>query len=234
MSNKLKGGLSDGLSLMDICKKHNNKNKYDNDKLYNHLKKELKNGIKVELEHTNDPKIAKEIAMDHLYEDFNYYKKLKKMEATESTGADASGSFVGNLTPIIKRKINKIPNFNLSENEEIKEIIDSSSSGAYDVPFGDGKKNPLKINGVKSIAKSRAVKDKKFPKWGGPGGVFIKIKDKCKKFPYCNQGDINAIEILREVVKEVSEETKLPVTIINNLLITEINQIFINYERTNK
>lgn len=41
---------------------------------------QLKNGIKVEMEHTKDPDIAKEIAKDHLSEDPNYYKKLKKIE----------------------------------------------------------------------------------------------------------------------------------------------------------
>lgn len=39
--------------------------------------KELKMGIKVELEHTKDPNIAKEIALDHLAEDPKYYSKLK-------------------------------------------------------------------------------------------------------------------------------------------------------------
>lgn len=38
-------------------------------------------GIKVEMEHTSDPKIALEIAMDHLTEDPKYYTKLKKMES---------------------------------------------------------------------------------------------------------------------------------------------------------
>lgn len=41
---------------------------------------QLKSGIKVEMEHTKDPDIAKEIAKDHLSEDPNYYKKLKKIE----------------------------------------------------------------------------------------------------------------------------------------------------------
>lgn len=43
----------------------------------------LKAGIKVELEHTDDPKIAIEIAMDHLSEDLEYYNKLKTMEKAE-------------------------------------------------------------------------------------------------------------------------------------------------------
>lgn len=37
-------------------------------------------GTKVEMEHTDDPTIARQIAMDHLVEDSNYYTKLKKME----------------------------------------------------------------------------------------------------------------------------------------------------------
>lgn len=41
---------------------------------------QLENGIKHEMEHTKDRKIAKEIAKDHLTEDPNYYKKLKKIE----------------------------------------------------------------------------------------------------------------------------------------------------------
>lgn len=41
---------------------------------------ELENGIKHEMEHTKDRKIAKEIAKDHLSEDPNYYKKIKKIE----------------------------------------------------------------------------------------------------------------------------------------------------------
>lgn len=42
--------------------------------------KALKDGIEVEMEHTTDRGIAKEIAKDHLYEDPKYYVKLAKME----------------------------------------------------------------------------------------------------------------------------------------------------------
>jgi hypothetical protein len=41
---------------------------------------QLKKGIKVEMEHTNNRKIAMEIAMDHLTEFPNYYVELEKME----------------------------------------------------------------------------------------------------------------------------------------------------------
>lgn len=39
---------------------------------------QIKKGIKVEKEHTRDPKLAKKIAMDHLVEDPKYYDKLEK------------------------------------------------------------------------------------------------------------------------------------------------------------
>ena len=44
--------------------------------------KQLKMGIKVEMEHTSSPKVAKKIAMDHLKEFAGkpYYTELKKME----------------------------------------------------------------------------------------------------------------------------------------------------------
>jgi hypothetical protein len=42
--------------------------------------KKLKQGTKVEQEHTSDKKVAEEIASDHLTEDKDYYDKLKEME----------------------------------------------------------------------------------------------------------------------------------------------------------
>ena len=43
----------------------------------------LAKGKKVEMEHTDDPEKAKEIARDHLTEDPKYYDKLAKMEGEE-------------------------------------------------------------------------------------------------------------------------------------------------------
>lgn len=43
-----------------------------------HIDKQLKIGISVEMEHTNDRKTAEEIARDHLDEDPDYYTKLNK------------------------------------------------------------------------------------------------------------------------------------------------------------
>jgi len=46
------------------------------------LMDEFKKGYTIEREHTTDTDIAKEIAMDHLFEDPKYYTKLKKIEET--------------------------------------------------------------------------------------------------------------------------------------------------------
>jgi hypothetical protein len=42
------------------------------------LLKQIKKGIEVEMEHTDDPKMALKIAMDHIKEDPKYYDKLTK------------------------------------------------------------------------------------------------------------------------------------------------------------
>ena len=60
--DKVKGGLADKKKPSDFDQK------------------ELKMGIEVEMEHTDDRKLAREIAMDHLMEIPDYYTRLKKME----------------------------------------------------------------------------------------------------------------------------------------------------------
>lgn len=161
--------------------------------------------------------------------------KNKKMETKEMTGADSAGAFAPAFGTVIKKKnITKIHNMTESE-QEIDEVTDASSSGSYDVPFGGGRrgrKNPLKIDGPDSIYKGRAVKDKNFPKWGGPGGKFVKIKDKCKKFPYCNQGDINALELLESeemynAIQNAAIKSGLNPTTVKNMVLKEIKDIFI-------
>jgi len=163
--------------------------------------------------------------------------KLKKIEAKEMTGASSAGGYSSPAfgTVIKKKDITKI--HNMTENElELGEVTSASSSGSYDVPFGGGgtrgRKNPLKIDGPNSIYKGRAVKDKNFPKWGGPGGKFVKIKDKCKKFPYCNQGDINALELIEskemnDAIEYVSTKRGLSTSVVKNMVLKEIKDIFI-------
>lgn len=70
--DEIEGGKADDLTPKDIAKKFNLP--------LSHIEKQIKMGIKVELEHTNDRILAKEIATDHLAEMPDYYTRLKKME----------------------------------------------------------------------------------------------------------------------------------------------------------
>jgi hypothetical protein len=236
----LKGGLADNKTLIQLAKKHDAKGYYHIQDMVKFLKKQLEMGMKVEMEHTDSEEKAKEIAMDHLWEDPSYYIKLKKVEAKE-TDASSSGSYSGPAfssdTDVIKRPISKIPNFQPNE-QELGEVTDASSSGAFDVPaFGKstkgGRRDPLKIDGPDSIYKGRAVTDKNFPKWGGPDSVFVKVKEKCKKFPYCNQGNTGAIEIVREdkeiqeAITQISKKYGISHQQVENIVLNEIKQIFI-------
>ena len=67
---QLQGGMADGKKDSDFNTK------------------ELTAGMKVEREHTNDDKVAREIARDHLTEDPHYYCKLKKIEKSLSAIED--------------------------------------------------------------------------------------------------------------------------------------------------
>ena len=75
------GGLSKGKSLSEFATKYNVS--------VDEIKNKIKEGAKVELEHTTDKRIAVEIAKDHIWEDLNYYAKLSKIEIVEITAWDA-------------------------------------------------------------------------------------------------------------------------------------------------
>lgn len=52
----------------------------------------LKEGVKVEMEHTDDPKLASEIARDHLTEDKDYYVKLRTIEGNHDVSKAQGGA----------------------------------------------------------------------------------------------------------------------------------------------
>ena len=70
--DKIAGGLAKGLTLNDIAEKHGVS--------VDVMVAEFKKGIAVEMEHTTDREVAKEIALDHLFEDPKYYTKLSSVE----------------------------------------------------------------------------------------------------------------------------------------------------------
>jgi GNAT superfamily N-acetyltransferase len=64
--------LAKGMTLRDIADKH--------EVSFEELKTEAEKGVKVEMEHTSDVKVAYDIAKDHLFEDPKYYTKLATIE----------------------------------------------------------------------------------------------------------------------------------------------------------
>jgi hypothetical protein len=186
---EIEGGKAQDKSLMDLAKKHTKDRMTQKQsperikKMYDHLERQLKKGIKVEMEHTDNKKIAKEITMDHLSEDPNYYNKLakihregEKVEATEATGASSAGQY---SQPAFLAANSK--NWGPSKNTQI------------------------------------------------PGGKFVKVKEKCKRFPYCNQGDINSIEMwesqmVQDALSNVSKNTGLSQDYIKSLVESQLNK----------
>lgn len=79
-ADEIPGGLASGKTMKDFLKKYDAKEYYHPSQMAKVIKEKIKQGVKVEMEHTTDPKVAFEIAKDHVWEDLNYYDKLKKME----------------------------------------------------------------------------------------------------------------------------------------------------------
>ena len=218
----LDGGLTDNKTLEDIAKKHDKKGYYHIDNMVSSLKKELEMGIKVEMEHTKDKKRAKAIAMDHLWETPNYYNKLKKVETKEATGSGSSGAYSGPVfggnDEFWERSKSETPKLKESDIEKVeaKEATTSGSVGGYESPS--------------MWAKSTSKKD-----WGPsrktqiPGGGFVKVKKKCTKFPYCNQGDINNLKISKnESVKEAIENVAKKLGVSKDVIMTILEHEYEN------
>ena len=105
---------------------------------------------------------------------------------------------------------------------ETKEATGSGSSGSYETPA--------------AWAKSGSKKN-----WRGakktqlPGGKFVEVKKKCQKFPYCNQGDIKALNIfendkLKQVIKNISKKHNINESVIKNILRYELD-VFRKYKK---
>ena len=71
--DKVMGGLKPAISVDKISKKFNIS--------VDEVEKLIKIGTKVEMEHTNNEKVARTIATHHIFERKDYYSKLKKVES---------------------------------------------------------------------------------------------------------------------------------------------------------
>jgi len=122
---------------------------------------------------------------EELVDFLNFLIKKDKIETKEATGTGSSGSDI--TTPLFS-----------GEEPKKVEATEAASSGA-----GVGAYETNRI-----WAKTNTKKDwKPSRKTQIPGGKFVQVKKKCKRFPYCNQGDIKALNIFEnETVKNVIEK----------------------------
>jgi hypothetical protein len=166
----------------------------------------------------------------------SYTSDLKeKDETTEATGSGSSGAysaplFGGEPDEFIKKSDKETPKLETKEQkkkvkkirkvtEEVEKVEATEATGSGSV---GGYESPA------MWAKSTKKKD-----WGPsrkpqiPGGGFVKVKKKCTKFPYCNQGDINAITItknesVQDAIKNVSKKMKISEDRIKKILEQEM------------
>jgi len=149
-----------------------------------------------------------------------------KEETIEATSSGSSGAFSAPLafkdSDFVRKSFAETPGklkegiafgaMGLSGGEagETTEATTSGSVGGYETPA--------------MWAKSTKKKD-----WGPSrktqykGGAFVKVKKKCTKFPYCNQGDINALKITRnesveKAIKNVSKKYNISEDVIKTIL----------------
>ena len=142
--------------------------------------------------------------------------KKKKSETKEATGAGSAGGFEGPIafkdSDFVRRSFDETP-----KKIEATEATGSGSAGSYET--------------TAAWAKSTKKKD-----WRGasktqiPGGKFVQVKKKCKKFPYCNQGDVNALKIwendtLKKVINDISKKENLSENVIKNIIAYELGLI---------
>ena len=69
--------------------------------------KELKMGVEVEMEHTDDPSKAKIIALQHLAEDPKYYTKLKSLNLQENASYSQQIDIMEKIAQLTNHMINK-------------------------------------------------------------------------------------------------------------------------------
>jgi hypothetical protein len=98
---------------------------------------------------------------------------------------------------------------------EATEATSSSSSGQYSTPAFVAPNKKEWRGAAKPLYK---------------GGAFVKVKKKCKNFPYCNQGDIKALKIyenesVKQAIKNVSEKYNVNENVIKSILQYELQNI---------
>lgn len=126
-------------------------------------------------------------------------------------GADSNIDLNSNVDPTKVKTVRE-----QTEKVEATEATSSSSTGQYNQP----------AIWAKSLSKKN---------WRGastkymPGAKRVQVKKKCKKFPYCNQGDIKALKIfenesVQNAIDSVSSNYKLDKEFISDIIFNEIRK----------
>ena len=150
---------------------------------------------------------CKKVHPDQSHKEWETQQKEGEME--EATTAASAGAFMAPLgyDPRFKKKKDK--------KEEVGEATGAASAGQYSTP--------------KMWAKDeKSWRGKAKTQW--PGGKFVKVKERCKTFPYCNQGDINALELtdnkmVKAAIQEAAKKTGKDKKYIKELVKKEIEEI---------
>ena len=190
---------------------------------------QIKNKIK---NYLNDPEDVKDFLIALLKT-----KTPKKEESKEATATGGgSGAFItaleggGNMepqknVPVVREseeycdscdRVKSKCICDKTKKVETKEATGSASSGSYSQP----------------AIWAKSMKKKDFAGYRKPlykGGKFVQVKKKCKKFPYCNQGDIKALKIfenesVQNAIESVSKTYGVNKVYISDLVFEEIRK----------
>jgi hypothetical protein len=149
----------------------------------------------------------------------NDKEETKEMTGSGSAGGYSAPLFGGEMKEEYCDSCDRVKSkcvCNRPRRTETKEATGSASSGQYSGPSIWAKSTNKKDHGP-----SRKTQI--------PGGKFVQVKKKCKKFPYCNQGDINALKIfenetLSKVINNISDKYQIHEDFIREIIFNEMSK----------
>jgi hypothetical protein len=184
------------------------------------------------------------------------YKRVGKEENNESTGSGSAGGFEAPLFSTTKQQMEEecwkgykeiggkmkngkmVPNCVKEGKEEYCDSCDRvkskcvcSETKKVEATEATGSASSGSYETTSAWAKSTSKKD-----WRGksktqiPGGKFVQVKKKCKKFPYCNQGDIKALKIfenekVKTAIQNISKRHNISENVIKSILAYEYENL---------
>lgn len=198
-----KKNLKEDLDYNDITKSIRNqltqksKNRFSKDRIFDVIKRRKEE---------EDERRKKEIEDFRKFKE-DSFKEVGDEEIEEGTGAVSSGSYVGSMNSPISRLFKNKVSYNqeipemISEEDNVDEATGASSNATYATsPWGKSKfmltdKGPGKV----PVKKTQ-------PDMTNLGYQKVRVKERCKTFPYCNQSP-EAIEFYNEnrVIKIINK-----------------------------